>query len=34
VKPAFTGPGNAVWQFGAYNPNVVKTTNIKLNMKR
>jgi hypothetical protein len=21
VKTAFTGPGNAVWQFGAYNPN-------------
>jgi hypothetical protein len=21
VKAAFTGPGNAVWQFGAYNPN-------------
>jgi len=20
VKTAFTGPGNAVWQFGAYNP--------------
>jgi hypothetical protein len=34
VKTAFTGPGNAVWQFGACNPSVVKTKNIKLNMKR
>ena len=30
MKTEFSGPGNAVWQFGAYNPNPGQTTVLKL----